>query len=115
MITPLNQLITTNQHIKHKQFNSPPLNTNLPNKLNLLTKTFNQISNKLHKLYHSLKTSIKKKTHNLHKTKHHLKILYQYSQTLNTNQINIHYFHHILQIIHNNKTTKYLKLNINKN
>lgn len=115
VVAPLNQLVTASQRIKHGQFNSPPLNTNLPNKLSLLAKTFNQMSSKLHKLYRSLKASVKKKTRNLHKAKRRLKVLYQCSQALNTSQINVHCFRHILQIVRNNKAAKYLKLNVSKN
>ncbi len=46
---PLNELVTASQRIEHGQFDSPPLDTNLPNELGLLPKTFNQMSSELHK------------------------------------------------------------------
>ena len=48
MVAPLNQLVTASQRIEHGQFDSPPLDTSLPNELGLLAKTFNQMSSELH-------------------------------------------------------------------
>lgn len=38
VVAPLNQLVTASQRIEHGQFDSPPLDTNLPNELGLLAK-----------------------------------------------------------------------------
>lgn len=61
MVAPLNQLVTASQRIEHGQFDSPPLDTSLPNELGLLAKTFNQMSSELHKLYRSLEASVEEK------------------------------------------------------
>lgn len=61
VVAPLNQLVTASQRIEHGQFDSPPLDTNLPNELGLLAKTFNQMSSELHKLYRSLEASVEEK------------------------------------------------------
>ncbi len=38
VVAPLNQLVTASQRIEHGQFDSPPLDTSLPNELGLLAK-----------------------------------------------------------------------------
>ncbi len=65
VVAPLNQLVTASQRIEHGQFDSPPLDTSLPNELGLLAKTFNQMSSELHKLYLSLEASVEEKTRDI--------------------------------------------------
>ena len=77
VVAPLNQLVTASQRIEHGQFDSPPLDTSLPNELGLLAKTFNQMSSELHKLYLSLEASVEEKTRDLHEAKRRLEVLYQ--------------------------------------
>ena len=115
MVAPLNQLVTASQRIEHGQFDSPPLDTNLPNELGLLAKTFNQMSSELHKLYRSLEASVEEKTRDLHEAKRRLEVLYQCSQALNTSQIDVHCFRHILQIVRDNEAAEYLELNVGEN
>lgn len=69
VVAPLNQLVTASQRIEHGQFDSPPLDTSLPNELGLLAKTFNQMSSELHKLYRLLEASVEEKTRDLHEAK----------------------------------------------
>lgn len=115
MVAPLNQLVTASQRIEHGQFDSPPLDTSLPNELGLLAKTFNQMSSELHKLYRSLEASVEEKTRDLHEAKRRLEVLYQCSQALNTSQIDVHCFRHILQIVRDNEAAEYLELNVGDN
>lgn len=115
VVAPLNQLVTASQRIEHGQFDSPPLDTNLPNELGLLAKTFNQMSSELHKLYRSLEASVEEKTRDLHEAKRRLEVLYQCSQALNTSQIDVHCFRHILQIVRDNEAAEYLELNVGEN
>ncbi len=115
MVAPLNQLVTASQRIEHGQFDSPPLDTSLPNELGLLAKTFNQMSSELHKfkVCRSLEASVEEKTRDRHQAKRRLEVLYQCSQALNTSQIDVHCFRHILQIVRDKR--EYLELNVGEN
>ncbi|HED1845084.1 TPA: nitrate/nitrite two-component system sensor histidine kinase NarQ [Citrobacter koseri] len=115
VVQPLNQLVAASQHIEHGQFDIPPLNTHLPNELGLLAKTFSQMSSELHKLYRSLEASVEEKTHDLHEANRRLEVLYQCSQALNTSQIDVHCFRHILQIVREHDAAYYLELTVGDN
>lgn len=115
VVRPLNQLVMASQRIEHGQFDSPPLDTHLPNELGLLAKTFNQMSSELHKLYRSLEAKVAEKTHDLHEAKRRLEVLYQCSQALNTSQIDVHCFRHILQIVRDNEAAQFLELTVGEN
>lgn len=115
VVRPLNQLVMASQRIEHGQFDSPPLDTHLPNELGLLAKTFNQMSSELHKLYRSLEAKVEEKTHDLHEAKRRLEVLYQCSQALNTSQIDVHCFRHILQIVRDNEAAHFLELTVGEN
>lgn len=115
VVRPLNQLVMASQRIEHGQFDSPPLDTHLPNELGLLAKTFNQMSSELHKLYRSLEAKVEEKTHDLHEAKRRLEVLYQCSQALNTSQIDVHCFRHILQIVRDNEAALFLELTVGEN
>lgn len=115
VVRPLNQLVMASQRIEHGQFDSPPLDTHLPNELGLLAKTFNQMSSELHKLYRSLEAKVEEKTHDLHEAKRRLEVLYQCSQALNTSQIDVHCFRHILQIVRDNEAAQFLELTVGEN
>ncbi|QMI06057.1 nitrate/nitrite two-component system sensor histidine kinase NarQ [Citrobacter sp. RHB25-C09] len=115
VVRPLNQLVMASQRIEHGQFDSPPLDTHLPNELGLLAKTFNQMSSELHKLYRSLEASVEEKTRDLHEAKRRLEVLYQCSQALNTSQIDVHCFRHILRIVRDNEAAQYLELTVGEN
>ncbi|ENG2551244.1 nitrate/nitrite two-component system sensor histidine kinase NarQ [Citrobacter farmeri] len=115
VVRPLNQLVMASQRIEHGQFDSLPLDTHLPNELGLLAKTFNQMSSELHKLYRSLEAKVEEKTHDLHEAKRRLEVLYQCSQALNTSQIDVHCFRHILQIVRDNEAAQFLELTVGEN
>ncbi|NDO79399.1 nitrate/nitrite two-component system sensor histidine kinase NarQ [Citrobacter sp. NCU1] len=115
VVRPLNQLVMASQRIEHGQFDAPPLDTGLPNELGLLAKTFNQMSSELFKLYRSLEASVEEKTHDLHEANRQLEVLYQCSQALNTSQIDVHCFRHILKIVRENDAAYYLELTVGDN
>ncbi|EAT8907049.1 nitrate/nitrite two-component system sensor histidine kinase NarQ [Salmonella enterica] len=115
VVRPLNQLVTASQRIEHGQFAPLPLDTGLPNELGLLAKTFSQMSSELHKLYRSLEASVEEKTHDLHEAHRRLEVLYQCSQALNTSQIDVHCFRHILQIVREHDAAWYLELTVGDN
>lgn len=115
VVRPLSQLVMVSQRIEHGQFDSPPLETHLPNELGLLAKTFNQMSSELHKLYRSLEASVEEKTRDLHESRRRLEVLYQCSQALNTSQIDVHCFRHILQIVRENEAAQFLELTVGEN
>lgn len=115
VVRPLNQLVMASQRIEHGQFDTPPLDTGLPNELGLLAKTFNQMSSELYKLYRSLEASVEEKTHDLHEANRQLEVLYQCSQALNTSQIDVHCFRHILKIVRENDAAYYLELTVGDN
>lgn len=73
------------------------------------------MSSELHKLYRSLEASVEEKTRDLHEAKRRLEVLYQCSQALNTSQIDVHCFRHILQIVRDNEAADYLELNVGDN
>ncbi len=73
------------------------------------------MSSELHKLYRSLEASVEEKTRDLHEAKRRLEVLYQCSQALNTSQIDVHCFRHILQIVRDNEAAEYLELNVGDN
>lgn len=73
------------------------------------------MSSELHKLYRSLEASVEEKTRDLHEAKRRLEVLYQCSQALNTSQIDVHCFRHILQIVRDNEAAEYLELNVGEN
>ena len=115
VVRPLNKLVMASQQIEHGQFNIPPLDTGLPNELGLLGKTFSQMSSELHKLYRSLEASVAEKTHDLHEANRRLEVLYQCSQALNTSQIDVHCFRHILQIVREHDAAYFLELTVGDN
>lgn len=115
VVQPLNQLVMASQRIEHGQFDSPPLDTHLPNELGLLARTFNQMSSELHKLYRSLEASVEEKTRDLNESRRRLEVLYQCSQALNTSQIDVQCFRHILQIVRENEAAQFLELTVGEN
>ncbi|CBG89162.1 nitrate/nitrite two-component system sensor histidine kinase NarQ [Citrobacter rodentium] len=115
VVRPLNQLVMASQRMEHGQFDSPALETHLPNELGLLAKTFNRMSGELHKLYRSLEASVEEKTRDLNESRRRLEVLYQCSQALNTSQIDVHCFRHILQIVREHEAAQFLELTVGEN
>ncbi|HAU2880949.1 TPA: nitrate/nitrite two-component system sensor histidine kinase NarQ [Salmonella enterica] len=86
VVRPLNQLVTASQRIEHGQFAPLPL-----------------------------EASVEEKTHDLHEAHRRLEVLYQCSQALNTSQIDVHCFRHILQIVREHDAAWYLELTVGDN
>jgi two-component system nitrate/nitrite sensor histidine kinase NarQ len=112
VVKPLNQLMIASQHIQQGHFTYPLLNDHLDNELGLLASTFDRMSGELHKLYRTLEAQVDEKTHDLHKAHRQLEVLYQCSQALNTGQIDVMCFRHILQIVYDHEAATFLELNV---
>ena len=112
VVTPLKQLVVASQHIQQGHFTYPLLNAHLDNELGLLASTFDRMSGELHKLYRTLEAQVEEKTHDLHEAHRRLEVLYQCSQALNTGQIDVMCFRHILQIVSDHEAALFLELNV---
>lgn len=112
VVKPLTQLMVASQHIQQGHFTYPLLNSHLDNELGLLASTFDRMSGELHKLYRTLETQVAEKTHDLHEAHRRLEVLYQCSQALNTSQIDVMCFRHILQIVYDHEAANYLELTV---
>lgn len=112
VVKPLTQLMVASQEIQQGHFTYPLLNTHLDNELGLLASTFDRMSGELHKLYRTLETQVAEKTHDLHEAHRRLEVLYQCSQALNTSQIDVMCFRHILQIVYDHEAACYLELTV---
>ncbi len=112
VVKPLNQLMVASQHIQQGHFTYPLLNDHLDNELGLLASTFDRMSGELHKLYRTLEAQVDEKTRDLHEAHRRLEVLYQCSQALNTSQIDVMCFRHILQIVYDHDAALFLELNV---
>lgn len=112
VVKPLNQLMVASQHIQQGHFTYPLLNDHLDNELGLLASTFDRMSGELHKLYRTLEAQVEEKTRDLHEAHRRLEVLYQCSQALNTSQIDVMCFRHILQIVYDHDAALFLELNV---
>ncbi|VTP73899.1 Nitrate/nitrite sensor protein narX [Leclercia adecarboxylata] len=92
-------LVASSQHIEQGRFDTPVPDTDLPNELGLLSRTFNHMATELHSLYRSLEISVEEKTHHLHEAHQQLEMLFTCSQAMNTSKIDSHCFRHILQTV----------------
>ena len=110
VVAPLNHLVTASLHIEQGRFDAPVPNSDLPNELGLLSRTFNHMSAELNTLYRSLESSVEEKTHHLHEAHQQLEMLFKCSQALNTSKIDSHCFRHILQIVQEYTGIHYLAL-----
>lgn len=99
VVAPLNHLVASSQHIEQGRFDTPVPDTDLPNELGLLSRTFNHMATELHSLYRSLEISVEEKTHHLHEAHQQLEMLFTCSQAMNTSKIDSHCFRHILQTV----------------
>lgn len=110
VVAPLNHLVASSLQIEQGRFDSPAPDSDLPNELGLLSRTFNHMSGELHTLYRSLEQSVEEKTHHLHEAHQQLEMLFKCSQALNASQIDSHCFRHILQIVQEHTGMRYLAL-----
>ncbi|HCN96615.1 MAG TPA: nitrate/nitrite two-component system sensor histidine kinase NarQ, partial [Leclercia sp.] len=99
VVAPLNRLVASSLHIEQGRFDIPVPDTDLPNELGLLSRTFNHMAAELHTLYRSLEISVEEKTHHLHEAHQQLEMLFTCSQEMNTSKIDSHCFRHILQTV----------------
>lgn len=99
VVAPLNRLVASSLHIEQGRFDTPVPDTDLPNELGLLSRTFNHMAAELHTLYRSLEISVEEKTHHLHEAHQQLEMLFTCSQEMNTSKIDSHCFRHILQTV----------------
>lgn len=111
VVAPLNHLVAASLQIEQGRFDAPVRDTDLPNELGLLSRTFNHMSAELHTLYRSLESSVEEKTHHLHEAHQQLEMLFKCSQALNTSKIDSHCFRHILQIVREYTGITWLALN----
>ena len=112
VVKPLTQLMVASQYIQQGHFTYPLLNAGLDNELGLLASTFDRMSGELHKLYRTLEAQVEEKTRDLHEAHRRLEVLYQCSQALNTGQIDVMCFRHILQIIYDHEAASFLELSV---
>jgi len=115
VVNPLKELMIASQHMQQGNFDVPLPDSQLDNELGQLTVTFNQMAGELRKLYTSLEATVAEKTQDLHEAHRRLEVLYQCSQALNTSQIDIQCFRHILQIARKHEAASYLELNVGDN
>jgi two-component system nitrate/nitrite sensor histidine kinase NarQ len=112
VVKPLNQLMIASTHIQQGHFTYPLLNDHLDNELGLLASTFDRMSGELHKLYRTLEAQVEEKTRDLNEAHRRLEVLYQCSQALNTGQIDVMCFRHILQIVYDHEAATFLELDV---
>lgn len=110
VVAPLNHLVSSSLQIEQGRFDTPAPDSDLPNELGLLSRTFNHMAEELHTLYRSLESSVEEKTHHLHEAHQQLEMLFTCSQALNASQTDSHCFRHILQIVKEHTGMRYLAL-----
>lgn len=115
VVAPLNKLMEASASIERGEFNYPPLNTQLPNELGLLTHTFTRMSGELQKLYRSLEESVQEKTLDLQEANRTLEVLYACSQALTVSTIDQHCFERVLQQVRQKTPVNYLEMKTGEN
>ncbi|MRS91735.1 nitrate/nitrite two-component system sensor histidine kinase NarQ [Enterobacteriaceae bacterium RIT714] len=115
VVAPLNHLVSASLQMEQGNFAIHAQDTDLPNELGLLSRTFNHMSAELHKHYRSLEITVEEKTHHLNEAHQQLEMLFKCSQALNTSQIDAHCFRHILQIVQEYTGMSYLELKASDN
>jgi two-component system nitrate/nitrite sensor histidine kinase NarQ len=115
VVVPLNKLVAACASIEQGNFSNLVLDTNLPNELGSLARTFERMSDELQKLYHSLEAKVRQKTVRLQEANRMLEVLYNCSQALNVTTIDQHCFQQILQIVHRYETVSCLEMAVGEN
>ncbi|MFP2506860.1 nitrate/nitrite two-component system sensor histidine kinase NarQ [Buttiauxella gaviniae] len=115
VVAPLNKLMEASRTIERGEFDYPPLNTQLPNELGLLSHTFTRMSGELHKLYRSLEESVQEKTLDLQEANQTLEVLYACSQALTVSTIDQHCFARVLQQVRQKTPVNYLEMKTGEN
>ena len=115
VVAPLKKLMEASRAIERREFDHPPLNTQLPNELGLLSHTFTRMSGELQKLYRSLEDSVQEKTLDLQEANRTLEVLYACSQALTVSTIDQHCFERVLQQVRQKTPVNYLEMKTGDN
>lgn len=115
VVAPLKKLMEASRAIERREFDHPPLNTQLPNELGLLSHTFTRMSGELQKLYRSLEDSVQEKTLDLQEANRTLEVLYACSQALTVSTIDQHCFERVLQQVRQKTPVNYLEMKTGEN
>ncbi|HKM98842.1 MAG TPA: nitrate/nitrite two-component system sensor histidine kinase NarQ [Buttiauxella sp.] len=115
VVAPLKKLMEASRAIERREFDHPPLNTQLPNELGLLSHTFTRMSGELQKLYRSLEDSVQEKTLDLQEANRTLEVLYACSQALTVSTIDQHCFERVLQQVRQKTPVNYLEMKTSEN
>lgn len=115
VVAPLNKLMEASASIERGEFDYPPLNTQLPNELGLLSQTFTRMSGELQKLYRSLEESVQEKTRDLQEANRTLEVLYACSQALTVSTIDKQCFERVLQQVRQKTPVNYLEMKTGEN
>lgn len=112
VVTPLKHLVEASQRVQQRDFNYPPLDTELPNELGVLSQSFTAMSGDLAKLYRSLEHKVQEKTQRLQQANKTLEVLYNCSQALSVRQIDQQAFEQILHIVRQSEQLHCIKLKV---
>jgi two-component system nitrate/nitrite sensor histidine kinase NarQ len=115
VVAPLNKLMEASRTIERGEFDYPPLNTQLPNELGLLSQTFTRMSGELHKLYRTLEESVQEKTRDLQEANRTLEVLYACSQALTVSTIDKQCFERVLHQVRQKTPVNYLEMKTGEN
>lgn len=115
VVAPLNKLMEASASIERGEFDHPPLNTQLPNELGLLSQTFTRMSGELQKLYRTLEESVQEKTRDLQEANRTLEVLYACSQALTVSTIDKQCFERVLQQVRQKTPVNYLEMKTGEN
>ncbi|SUW62739.1 Nitrate/nitrite sensor protein narX [Buttiauxella agrestis] len=115
VVAPLNKLMEASASIERGEFDYPPLNTQLPNELGLLSQTFTRMSGELQKLYRTLEESVQEKTRDLQEANRTLEVLYACSQALTVSTIDKQCFERVLQQVRQKTPVNYLEMKTGEN
>ncbi|MCT4701432.1 nitrate/nitrite two-component system sensor histidine kinase NarQ [Enterobacteriaceae bacterium H20N1] len=115
VVAPLNKLMLASKSIERGKFAHPPLDTDLPNEIGLLARTFTRMADELQRLYRSLEDKVQQKTLSLQEANRTLEVLYSCSQALNVGTIDRHCFTQILQLVRQQEKVDYIEMLVGEN
>ncbi|MGD8231812.1 nitrate/nitrite two-component system sensor histidine kinase NarQ [Vibrio sp. TRT 1302] len=95
IVRPLNALVYASEQIQSRSFDVE-LNVSSDNEMGILTRTFNNMTAELGKLYRGLEKAVNEKTQKLQHANNSLKVLYKSSQELTASRIGQDNFEAIL-------------------
>lgn len=115
VVSPLESLVTASKKIQSGVFHIPPLRTDLPNELGMLSRSFTAMTDELNKFYRSLEEKVTEKTLDLQQANRMLEVLYNCSQAMNTSSMDPLSFRHILQIIRQHEHVECIEMLVGEN